>query len=269
MYDNEFKLFKKSNKSIWTDDHISKTLLEAQLDESNNAGSRKPENRNIIINWINGKIEPLSKIIDLGCGPGLYSYELGKLGHSVLGIDFNEASYNYAKENKIFKNLIEYKYSDYLEDTFTGKFNLAMMIFCDFGALIPEDQIILMNKIKNILCNDGVFIFDVFGLSVMESIEEKRSWTISQGNDFWSSESYILNTEIVKFKKENTIGTRYYLIGQISGKIKEFILWDQYYNENSIQKFMDENGFDVIEINKKLIHYKEETLLVMAKKKKL
>jgi SAM-dependent methyltransferase len=268
LFKNELKLFQSCYESIWTDEHISKSLLEAQLDESTNAGSRKPENRKTIVNWINENIKPFSKIIDLGCGPGLYSYDLGKLGHSVLGIDFNKASYDYAKENKTINNLVEYKYSNYLKDTLTGKFNLAMMIFCDFSALTPNDQIVLLSKIKNILDNDGIFIFDVFGLSVMENIQEKRHWTISDGNDFWSNEPYFLNIEIKKYKNENAIGTRYYLINQNTGKINEFILWDQYYNENSIKKLMEDNGFDVMEINKELINYKEETLLIMAKKRK-
>ena len=267
MYNDELKLFQRCNETIWTDEYISKTLLKAQLDESTNAGSRKPENRKIIVDWINQKIEPFSKIIDIGCGPGLYSYDLGKLGHSVLGIDFNKASYDFANKNKTVKQLVKYKYSNYLKDTFTGKFNLAMMIFCDFSALIPEDQKILLNKLREILDNGGLFIFDVFGLSVMENISEKRNWIISQGNDFWSKEPYLLNTEIKKFKDENTIGTRYYLIEQKTGKIKEFILWDQYYNEHSIGKLMEKNGFKIIEINKELINYKEETLLVTVKRK--
>jgi SAM-dependent methyltransferase len=267
LFKNELTLFQKSKESIWTNEHISKTLLEAQLDESMNAGSRKPKNREIIVNWINKNIKPSSRIIDLGCGPGLYSYDLGKLGHYVFGINFNKASYEKKKKNKTIENLIEYKYCDYLIDTFTGKFNLAIMIFCDFGVLIPNDQIVLMNKIKNILDDDGIFIFDVFGLSAMENINETRHWTISHGNDFWSNEPYLLNTEIKKYEDVNTIGTRYYLINQNTGKINEFILWDQYYNEKSINKLMEDNGFNVIEINNKLINYEKETLLVMAKRR--
>lgn len=267
MYSNELELFQKCNETIWTDEYISKTLLKTHLDESNNAASRNSVNRTKIINWINSNIKPSSKIIDFGCGPGLYAYELGKLGHNVLGIDFNKASYEYARANKTIENLVGYKYSDYIKDSFTGKFNLAMMIFCDFSALIPRDQIVLLNKVKGILDNDGLFIFDVFGTSAMKDIQEKRDWTISHGNDFWSDEPYLLNTEIKKYKDENTIGTRYYLINQNTGKIKEFILWLQYYTENSIKKLMKDNGFDVIGINNDLINYNEETLLVTVKKK--
>jgi 2-polyprenyl-3-methyl-5-hydroxy-6-metoxy-1,4-benzoquinol methylase len=77
MFDKELKLFQRSNETIWTDEYIGKNLLEAHLDESGDGASRRKEFREEIINWINSIIKPNSKILDLGCGPGLYSYELG------------------------------------------------------------------------------------------------------------------------------------------------------------------------------------------------
>jgi hypothetical protein len=44
---------------------------------------------------------------------------------------------------------------------------------------------------------------------------------------------------------------------------------DQYYDENSIKTLLSENGFETIEINKDLMKYREETLFIMAKKKRM
>ena len=139
MYINELKLYQKGNEVIWTDEYISKSLLNAHLEESNDAASRRLEKRIAIVNWINKNTKPNSKIIDLGCGPGLYANELGKLGHNVLGIDFNKESINYANINNILKDKIEYKYCNYLHEKINGKYNVAMMIYCDFGVLIPDE----------------------------------------------------------------------------------------------------------------------------------
>jgi SAM-dependent methyltransferase len=267
MYDNELKLFQRSNQTIWTDEHISKSLLDAHLDESNDAASRKPQRRIDIVNCINNSLKPNSKIIDLGCGPGLYAYELGKLGHNVLGVDFNSESINYAQKNKCISDIVEYKYCNYLEDTITGKYDAAIMIFCDFGALVPDEQKLLLKKLHNLLENDGIFIFDVFGKEEIKNKQEKRDWHISKGSDFWNKEPYFLLKEEKLFEKESALGTRYYLINHVDGHTKEFTLWDQYYEENSIKKLLSENGFEVIEINKDIIKYKEETLLIIAKKK--
>ena len=108
------------NESIWTDEYICKSLLKAHLDESTDAASRKLSRRIEIINWINARIRANSKIIDFGCGPGLYAYELGKMGHNVLGIDFNIESINYAKNNKSIDGIVEYLYSNYRNTVLCG-----------------------------------------------------------------------------------------------------------------------------------------------------
>ena len=266
MYNNDFKLFQRSNEAIWTDEHISKSLLEAHIDESHDAASRKYDRRLDIINWMSDKIKPQSKIIDLGCGPGLYACEFGKLGYTVLGIDFNIASIDYAQKNKCIKDIVEYKYCNYLNDTIEGNYDTAIMIYCDFGALIPNEQILLLNKIKNLLDDSGIFIFDVFGKDAIKDKQEKRSWYISKGEDFWSKDPYFIMEETKYFENESALGTRYYLVNQISHEIKEYIVWDQYYDEDSIKKLMLENGFETIEVNNNLLNDNGETLFVIAKK---
>ena len=267
MYDNELRIFQRSNESIWTDEHVSKSLLDAHLDESYDAASRKIDRRMDTINWINKNLDSDSKILDLGCGPGLYAYELGKLGHNVLGVDFNKESINYAQNHKSIKDVVQYKYCDYLTESFKRKFNTAIMIFCDFGALIPCEQKILLHKIHDLLNDNGIFIFDVFGLHETKNITEKKDWFISKGNDFWSNEPYFMMEERKYFGKETALGTRHYLVNQMDGKIKEFIMWDQYYDEQSIEILLSENGFEIKEINKNIVKYKEETLFILAKRK--
>ena len=212
------------------------------------------------------KFQDKTKILDLGCGPGLYAYELGKLGHNVLGIDFNKESINYAQKNKSIEGNIQYKYSDYIRDEIYGIYDVVIMIFCDFSALVPSEQSILLKKIGKKLTNDGIFIFDVFGKAEYKKQSNERSWYISSGNDFWSKEPYFLIKKKL-FDNEYTVGTRYYLINQLDGKINEFIMSDQYHDEKSIKELMSENDFDIVEINKDIINYKEETLLVTARKK--
>lgn len=265
MYNKELELFQRNNESIWTDEHIRKSLLKAHLDENNDGASRKRDKRCKIIKWINDNINKNSSIIDLGCGPGLYSYELGFLGYDVLGVDFNIDSIRYAIENNGILNKVNYKHCDYLKDDIEGKYNVAIMIWCDFGALIPNEQKTLLKKLYNLLKEDGVFIFDVFQKGSTE-INDRKNWKISNGNDFWSKDPYILLEEIKLFNEGKVVGERNYIIDQKNGKIKEFILWDQYYDEIEIRTLLEENGFETIEINKNMFE-DEEIFLIKSKKK--
>lgn len=267
MFGKKLKLFERSKASIWTDKHISKELLKCHLDEFSDGASRKPEKREKILSFLRENIKPRSKILDLGCGPGLIDFELGNLGHEILGIDFNIESINYASKNKKLEN-IEYTCKNYLIDDFKGKYDLVLMIYCDFGALAPKEQKILLGKIHNLLKDDGIFIFDVFKsfeIDDNKKIKNFKRWDFLTGNDFWSKDPYLFLEETKVFKKENVVGRRYFVIDQKSHTEKEFILWDQYYGKNSIEKVLLDNKFKIKRINSTLLG-DENTMFIISEK---
>lgn len=265
MFAEKLKLFQRNNYSIWTDKYISKELLKCHLDDSVDGASRSFNKRTKILNFINQNIGPESKILDLGCGPGLIDFELGKLGHKILGIDFNVESVNYANKNKKLNN-IEYVYKDYLSEDLKGKYDVILMIYCDFGALIPSEQKVLLNKIYNLLTDKGVFIFDIFKLSfIKESMKSFKNWNFSKGNDFWNKDPYLLLEEVEFFEKENTIGRRYFIIDQKNNEKKEFVLWDQYYDKNSISKLLLENKFKIKKTNDHLLSDENSVFIISEK----
>ena len=55
------------------------------------------------------------------------------------------------------------------------------------------------------------------------------------------------------------------VINQKKSAVEEFILWNQYYSKNSIEKLMLENKFNIIDINDNLIA-NENSMFITAKK---
>ena len=101
---------------MWTDKHISKQLLDVHLNTDVDLGSRKIKTINSTVTWIlkTSKKKKLN-ILDLGCGPGLYSEKLAQKGHNVTGVDFSANSIAYAKEEAKKKKLdIIYLKENYL-----------------------------------------------------------------------------------------------------------------------------------------------------------
>jgi hypothetical protein len=171
----------------------------------------------------------------------------------------------YANKHSKISGKIKYKRGNYLEDNIEGKYNVALMIWCDFGALIPNEQIVLLNRINNILENNGVFIFDVFGSGTLKNSKNGKDWCFSKGKDFWNKEPYLMLEETKIF--DNTIGRRYIIINEKINIKKEYILWDQCYKMTGIKKLLRTNGFITKEINENILDDKNIMFIRSEKKK--
>lgn len=188
----EPQLYKKGTASMWTDPHISKQLLELHINHEHDVASRSSAKiehiSNHILEW-SGK--PKMKILDLGCGPGLYAEYLTQKGHAVTGVDFSENSIRYAMEEAQKKHLdIEYLNMNYLELDFEDQFDLVIMIYLDFCALIPEERNKVLELIHKALKKGGLFICDVVNEKNLDKKIIPQFWEV-QESGFWEPHPYI------------------------------------------------------------------------------
>jgi SAM-dependent methyltransferase len=138
-----------------------------------------------------------SKIADFGCGPGLYTERLAKCGANVTGIDFSKRSIAYAKDAASRERLnIRYVCQNYLEFETVDRFDLGLMIMCDFCALSPLQRKGLLNKFHKVLKPGGSVFLDVYSLAAFEQRKEVAIYELNQLNGFWSPDKYygFLNT---------------------------------------------------------------------------
>lgn len=270
MIFDDLKAYQRSEHFIWTDDYISQNMLTAHLDLSSDAASRNINTIERTIEWILDKT-PQGKVLDLGCGPGLYDSLLAKKGYHVTGIDISERSISYAKRKAAEENLrIDYQCKDYIKDDIGTGYDVAICIYCDFGALTPEEQGILLKKIYKGLNEEGVLIFDVFKAGLCDTMQAKRDWRYSDGADFWCERPHFLLEEVKHFAMEKLWGTRNIIIE--AGKMpREYITWDRYYTEDEINRLLTENRFDIIAINDQLVAKNDFTsndvMFIKAKKR--
>ena len=155
-------------KELWVDEHISKQMLQFHLDGENDIASRSSSKIDKIITFIveKLKITKNTDIIDYGCGPGLYTQRLAKIGARVSGIDFSPNSIEYAEKEGIRNGLnINYIVADYLNYQSQDKFDLALLIYYDLCALAPIQRKKLLTNIYNSLKDDGRLVLDVLSLS--------------------------------------------------------------------------------------------------------
>ena len=91
--------YAKGTHTMWTDEYISKNLLEYHINPDNEIASRSAANIDRTVDWIIGEYnKEEGEILDLGCGPGLYTKRLSEKGFNVTGVDFSENSIRYAEQ---------------------------------------------------------------------------------------------------------------------------------------------------------------------------
>ena len=234
---------------LWTNEHTSKQMLEYHLDDHVDLSSRNKEFIEQSVKWIISKfeIDKTTEIADFGCGPGLYTTRLAERGARVTGIDFSQNSLNYAKQVAANKGLsINYILSNYLEFETTDRFDLIMMIMCDFCVLSPAQRKKMLSKFNLLLKPEGSVLLDVYSLNSFNQKEESAIYELNQLNGFWSPEDYYGFVNTFKYEKEKVTLDKYTIIEK--SRNREVYNWLQYFSEDSLKNEFEENGFKTIEL---------------------
>jgi 2-polyprenyl-3-methyl-5-hydroxy-6-metoxy-1,4-benzoquinol methylase len=167
---------------LWADEHTSKQMLEYHLNEEIDVSSR---NKNFIessVAWIVSHfgVDKNTEIADFGCGPGLYTIRLAQRGADVTGIDFSKNSIEYAKGVAEQKGLkINYVHKNYLNFDTPDRFDLIIMIMCDFCALSPGQRKTMLSRFHSLLKPGGSVLLDVYSLNTYNQKEESATYELN------------------------------------------------------------------------------------------
>lgn len=181
-------LYERTPEKFWNDPHISKGMLEAHLNPDIDAASRKHEFIDRSVEWILSLLPQGAYLLDIGCGPGLYTKRFAERGLQVTGMDFSERSIAYAREHDTGS---DYVLMDYLQMDYTDAFDMITIIWCDYGALIPEERINLLRRVYRALKRGGLFLLDAFTPTYNASFHGKNSWEFYEQGGFWSPEPHV------------------------------------------------------------------------------
>jgi len=151
-------------------------------------------------------------------------------------------SVDYAKKVATRERLnISYVNQNYLEFETEDRFDLVLMIMCDFCALSPNQRKEILNKFQRVLKPGGSVLLDVYSLSAFEQKEEVATYEVNQLNGFWSSNKYYGFLNIFKYDKEKVTLDKYTIIEL--DRTRKVYNWLQYFAPEDIEKEFIEAGF--------------------------
>lgn len=232
---------------FWDDPHISGQMLAAHLDPDTDLASRKPATIDASVAWI---IETLgleagNRVLDLGCGPGLYAARLARQGLAVTGVDLSQRSITYAREFAAEQNLpVNYVCQNYLTLDVQGQFDAALLIFGDYCTFSPGDRQQLLENIHRALHAGGHFVLDVSTRAHRASAGVTNGWYVSAGG-FWRSGPHLVLEQGFDYPERSTWLDQYVVVEQ-NGTMAVYRNWFQDYDRKAITAELTEGGFEVL-----------------------
>jgi SAM-dependent methyltransferase len=242
-------LFAPHSAPFWDDPHISRQLLAAHIDPHTDAASRRPDTIDRSVAWLANRLDlPRGgHVLDLGCGPGLYSERLAALGLSVTGVDISRTSLTYARRRARELGLrITYRHQDYLALRDRSRYDVALLIYFDFGVLADTERDGLLGWIHRALRPGGVFVFDVRAAGWQTDAERGATWTVHESG-FWRPGPYLELTKHFDYADAD-VHLRQTLIVDTDGRITAYRFWDRAYSPKTIARVLEGSGFRVEEL---------------------
>ncbi len=234
---------------LWTDEHTSARMLAFHLNENVDISSRKSAFIDKSVDWLVshlGMAEGVS-VVDFGCGPGLYTSRLAKRGAAVTGIDFSARSIEYAENQAKTMGLgIHYVNQNYLDFTTDKRFDVVLMIMCDFCALSPDQREIMLRKFRSLLLPGGRIVLDVYSLTAFDQRAEKSTYELNLMDGFWSPEPYYGFLRSFKYEIEKVTLDKYTIVER--EKTKSIYNWLQYFSVESLTREFHEAGLAIAEV---------------------
>ena len=178
-YYNKPRPFESGESRFWNDPHISKGMLAAHLDPKSDAASRRhatidKDVENLLASRF---LKPGDRVLDLGCGPGLYSSRLAERGLIMTGVDISERSLDYARHYADEHNLqIDYRLLDFFDIDFIATFDAVIQTHGELNTFSDEKLNELLAGLHRALKPDGLFIFDLTTRKVRKRFGLKNGW---------------------------------------------------------------------------------------------
>ena len=265
---NKPEEYESDSEMLWNDEHISKGMLEAHLNPDIDAASRKHEFISKSVKWISSlcSTKESKKLLDLGCGPGIYAEKFNDMGFEVTGIDFSKRSIEFARNSAVLKQkMIEYVCQNYLDIDYENQYDIITLIYCDFGVLKPVARKLLLLKIRRALKPGGKLILDGFTKNKYNNfVEDQKIFYEEKG--YWSMIPYICIERTFRYNEASLFLEQYIVLTETTCKC--YNNWNCTFDRETFSNQLEKAEFAEFQffsdVTGKVFNENSETICIVA-----
>jgi SAM-dependent methyltransferase len=232
--------------TLWTEPHLSAQMLRFHLDQEVEAASRRHAFIDRSVAWLVDTFEvgPGRRVLDLGCGPGLYANRLARTGAAVTGVDLSQRSLAHAAAVAAAEGLdATYVRGDYLAELPAGPFDLALLIYCDYGAIGPDERQRLLRNVSSRLASGAALVLDVHAVTRLASVAPGTTIRHAREGGFWSAGPYVEVDTVTVYEELALVLERHDIVEP--DRTWTILDWAQHFDPAGLTDELDAAGFVV------------------------
>ncbi len=220
-------------------------MLQEHLAQEHNLASRRLEVIDRQVGWIHEEILERcpTKILELTCGPGLYTNRLAKLGHHCVGIDYAPASIQYADESEGLS--CTYRLEDVLKADYGDGYGLVMMNNGQFNVFHRDDASLILGKACASLLFGGFLLLEPQKFATVEDIGRSGSswYSCGDGGGLFSDSPHLCLQESFWNPDAQATTQRFFIVDSETGEVTRHALTTEAYTDEQLREALVQAGF--------------------------
>lgn len=259
LWDGEYKI-------PWHDPDFSRRMLREHLDQGHDLASRRLVVIDQQVRWLHARLcaERPCRVLDLGCGPGLYLQRLADLGHQVCGIDFSPASVAYARER--LPRTCRVIQGDLREADFGQGYDLAMLLYGELNVFSPLECAAILDKMFEALRPGGRLVVEPQTFEAVRKIGQAPPFWSRHTSGLFSDRPYLCLVENKWFKDQGVARQCFYIIDAKTAETTLHRSTTQAWTEEECRTLLKNAGFSNLQVHQDWPTSGDELYLLSAEK---
>ena len=230
-------------KIPWDDPEFSARMLNEHLSQEHDAASRRTGTIEEHVTWIREKLLPESggRVLDLGCGPGLYISRLARSGHRCVGIDYSPASIEYAVKGS--EDSTEYRQEDLVSAEFGGQFDLVMMLSGEINTFAHEVASRIVKKAHQALGPGGYLLIEASTMEAVRRMGRMAPTWWAQEEGVFGAEPHVVLREQAWDDEAMTASSRFFVIDAATSEVTRYGEAIHAFSDDQLLGMLSDCGF--------------------------
>jgi len=223
-------------------------MLAEHLNQEHNLASRRGEIVDRQVQWIHNEVlggRP-TRILDLACGPGLYTSRLAGLGHECVGIDYAPAAIQYALETASRESLAcSYRLGDVRETGYSGGYGLVMLLYGQLNVFRRSEARAIVERAFSALVPGGLLLLEPQRFATVEEGGRAGSSWYSRGESggLFSDRPHLCLSEHFWDGESRSATQRFFIVDAGNGQVTRCAMTTEAYSDDQFRELLTRAGF--------------------------